>query len=339
MAKVMILGSGGFGLSLAVTLTRGGHEVTVWSKYPAELQEIRQYGEHRKLLPGVPVDPGIRLTTRLEEVEGKSIVLFAVPSFAVREVASALKGLLSADSILVNVGKGLEEGSCLRLSQVIGEELPGFPVVALSGPSHAEEIARGVPTTVVAACKNRDSARLLQELMKNTNLRIYLSDDMVGVELAGALKNTIALCAGICDGMGLGDNAKAALMTRGLAEISRLGTVMGAMPETFVGLAGMGDLIVTCTSMHSRNRRCGILIGQGLALEDAVARVGTVEGVYAGKTAYLLSQKHGVEMPITQELHQVLTRQKPVEKVLADLMGRPGRHENENVWQAEQNQY
>lgn len=330
MSRILIMGSGGFGAALAVMLHKSGHTVTMWSKFQSEIDEIRLYGENRKLLPGVPIDSAIGLTTSPESAREAELVLLAVPSFAVRETAARLAPVLNPQAVVANVGKGFEEHSLLRLSQVIRQELPQNDVVVLSGPSHAEEIARNVPTTIVAACEQRCCAEFVQDQLMNTNLRVYVNDDTVGVELGGALKNIIAVCSGICDGLGLGDNTKAALMTRGLAEIARLGVAMGAKSETFMGLTGMGDLIVTCTSMHSRNRRAGILIGQGLSADEAVARVGmTVEGLSADRAAYALSRKLGVEMPITNELYQVITQGKEVRAALADLMERPKRHENE----------
>ncbi len=333
MANILILGSGGFGAALAVMLHKSGHQVSMWSKFQQELDEIRLYGEHRRLLPGIPIDTAIRLTSGLEDAAQAELAIIAVPSFAVRETARALAPRLGKDTVVANVGKGFEEKTLLRLSQVIREEIPENDIVVLSGPSHAEEIARNVPTTIVAACANRAGAEYVQDLLMNTNLRVYVSDDMVGVELGGALKNIIAICAGVCDGLGLGDNTKAALMTRGLAEIARLGAAMGAQAETFAGLTGMGDLIVTCTSMHSRNRRAGIFLGQGLSPEEALSRVGmTVEGIIADRAAYALAQRYGVEMPIVEQLYQVITQGKEVRQALADLMGRPRRHENEHIW-------
>ncbi len=330
MADIMILGSGGFG---AVMLHKYGDAVCMWSRFQEEIDEIRKYGENKKLLPGIAIDMSIELTTDLELCRDKKIIILAVPSFAVRSVAHSIKDIISPDTIVVNVGKGFEESSLMRLSEVIKEELPNNDVVILSGPSHAEEIARGVPTTIVAACKNRESAEYVQDLLMNTNLRVYVNDDIIGVELGGALKNIIAVCAGVCDGLGLGDNTKAALITRGLAEIARLGTAMGAQDETFTGLTGMGDLIVTCTSMHSRNRRCGIFIGQGLSADDATKRVGmTVEGCVAAKAAYMLSRKYNIEMPITEQLYKVITEDKDIKTALNDLMERPKRHENERIW-------
>ncbi|MEG2597138.1 MAG: NAD(P)H-dependent glycerol-3-phosphate dehydrogenase, partial [Oscillospiraceae bacterium] len=241
--------------------------------------------------------------------------------------------VLAKDTVVASVAKGLENGTHKRLSEVIEEEIPHHPIVILSGPSHAEEIARGVPTTIVAASKCRNSAEYIQDTLSNKTLRIYVSDDVIGVGLGGALKNIIAVCAGICDGLELGDNAKAALMTRGLAEIARLGVAMGADRETFSGLAGIGDLIVTCTSMHSRNRRTGILIGQGLSPDEAVERVGmTVEGCIATQSAHELAKEKGVSMPIVEQLYDVLYGHKDIKQVISNLMERPKRHENEKIW-------
>ncbi len=336
---IVVLGSGGFGVSLAVTLFRCGYRVTLWGAFAEELAMIRKYGEHRKLLPGIAVDSAIAFSTDISCVKDADLVIMAVPSFAVRDVAHKLKAAIPEHTVIANVGKGFEESTLMRLSEVIRSECANNPVVALSGPSHAEEIARGVPTTLVAASVDRESAEYVQDLLMTTNLRIYVSDDVVGVELGGGLKNIIALCAGVLDGMGLGDNVKAALMTRGLAEIARLGSAMGAHTSTFAGLTGMGDLIVTCTSMHSRNRRAGIFIGQGLSAKDAIERVGmTVEGISAANAAYDLSLKYNVQMPIVEQLHAVLHENKPVKEAVVDLMERPKRHESEKVWFAAQNQ-
>lgn len=333
MAKIVILGSGGFGTSLAVTFYRFDYDVTLWSVSKEEIDGIRKYGENKKLLPGIAVDSLINLTTDISCVEEADVVVFAVPSFAVRSVAMLAKTYIKAGAVIVNVGKGFEDKTLKRLSEVISEEMPNNKVVVLSGPSHAEEIARGIPTTLVAASSSRESAEFIQDLFMQTSLRIYVNDDVVGVELGGALKNIIALCAGIADGIGLGDNTKAALITRGLAEIARLGVTMGAKAETFAGLTGIGDLIVTCMSMHSRNRRAGIFIGQGLSASEAVKKVGmTVEGCMAAISAYELSKKHDVCMPIVEQLYEVIQHEKDIKEALVDLMDRPGRHENEKVW-------
>ena len=333
MAKIAILGAGGFGVSLAVMCRQYGHEVTLWGKFPEEMEAIRRDGENKRLLPGVPVSPDIRLTSALADIAAAELAIFAVPSFAVRETARAAAPFLSPGAVAANVGKGLEKGTKKRLSEVIGEEVPGRDIVAVSGPSHAEEVARGVPTTVVAACLNRAASEFVQDTLTNRTLRVYVSDDVTGVELAGALKNMIAVCAGICDGMQLGDNARAALITRGLAEIARLGIAMGARRSTFAGLAGVGDLIVTCTSVHSRNHRAGILIGQGVPPAEAVARIGmTVEGCLAARTAWELAREKGVPMPIVEQLNLVLDENKDPRQAVADLMNRPLRHEDERVW-------
>ena len=323
MSNLTILGTGGFGIALAAMCHRYGHTVTLWGKFPEEIAEIRQCGEHRRLLPGVPVDSAIELTADISAAAKADLVILAVPSFAVRETARTVSPVLPASAVVANVGKGLEKGSKKRLSQVISEEIPGNPIVALSGPSHAEEIARGVPTTIVSASQRRQSAEWVQELRTNPTLRIYVSDDVSGVELSGALKNIIAVCAGICDGLQLGDNTKAALITRGLAEIARLGTALGADAATFSGLAGVGDLIVTCTSMHSRNLHAGMLIGRGKDVETAKKEVGqVVEGINALPAACKLAKKYKVEMPIVNAVDDILSGRLAARDALATMMGR-----------------
>ena len=331
MASIFVMGAG-WGTSLAVMFNRYGHAVTLWSPFENELEEIRRHGEHKRLLPGVPVPPSIHLTCDLRKAEGAEIVVMAVPSFAIRESAAKLKDVLSPGTLVVNAGKGLEKETYKRFTQVIGEELPAARVVALSGPSHAEEVGRGVPTTIVSASEDREAAERVQELLMNERFRIYANTDVIGVELGGALKNVIALAAGVCDGLDIGDNAKAALMTRGLAEIARLGVAMGASSETFAGLSGMGDLIVTCSSLHSRNRRAGILIGQGKTPEEAVRLVGTVEGYYASLAGRELSQKIGVEMPITTQCYRICYEGQSPKAAILELMARPRRHESEAPW-------
>ncbi len=323
MANIVILGSGGFGLSLAIMADRYGHKVTVWSKFQSEIDDIRAHGEHVQKLPGVAVSETIGLTSDISCVKDCDVLLFGIPSLFVRDVASLAKPYIDENMVIVNTGKGLEEGSLKLLSDVLKEELNSDKIVVLSGPSHAEEVARGIPTTVVAASENTEAAEYVQETLGNGALRIYLSNDVVGCEIGGALKNIIALSAGICDGLGYGDNTKAALMTRGIHEIARLGVAMGADVQTFSGLTGIGDLIVTCTSMHSRNRRAGILIGQGISPEAAVEKVGTVEGYHCCKTAYALSQRLGVEMPITEQLNNLLFCGGNVKDALDKLMSRP----------------
>lgn len=329
MANIVILGSGGFGLSLAVMSERYGHNVTVWSKFQKEIDDIRAHGEHIQKLPGVPVSERIGLTSDISCIKGCDVLIFGIPSSFVRDVAKQAKPYIEDRMVIVNTGKGLEDGTYKLLSTVLSEELDSDKIVVLSGPSHAEEVARGIPTTIVAASDNTSAAAYVQETLSNGSLRIYLNNDVIGCEIGGALKNIIALSAGICDGLGYGDNTKAALMTRGIHEIARLGAAMGANVQTFSGLTGIGDLIVTCTSMHSRNRRAGILIGQGISPEEAVEKVGTVEGYYCCKTAYALSRRLNVEMPITEQLNNVLFCGGDVRLALEKLMGRPQKHEEE----------
>ncbi len=330
MANITVLGCG-FGTALAILADKAGHNVTLWSKFEDEINAIRRYGEHRKLLPGVPVPASIHLTTELTSLATADVVILAVPSQSVREVSHTAAEVINPAARVVCVAKGFEQNTLLRMDEIISQEMQN-PVVILSGPSHAEEVGRGVPTAVVVSSRNRADAEYVQDVLMDHTLRIYVNDDIVGVELGGALKNIIALAVGICDGMGIGDNTKAALMTRGMTEIARLGVKMGAQTETFAGLSGFGDLIVTCTSMHSRNHRAGILIGQGMPAADAVKKVGTVEGYSATELAFLLSQKYDVAMPITRQLYGVLFEDKPVMKALDNLMDRPRRHEEEEVW-------
>ena len=327
MAKIVILGSGGFGLSLAIMAEHCGHDVTVWSKFQSEIDDIRSHGEHVQKLPGVPVSESIAMTSDISCVKGCEVLIFGIPSSFVRDVAKAASPYVDDNMVIVNTGKGLEEGSLKTLSEVIKEEIHTDKLVVLSGPSHAEELARCVPTTIVAASENHDAAELVQREFGNSYLRIYLNDDVKGCEIGGALKNIIALCVGICDGLGYGDNTNAALMTRGIHEIARLGKACGANIATFSGLTGIGDLIVTCTSMHSRNRRAGILIGQGVSPEEAVERVGTVEGYFCCKAAYDLSRRLGIEMPITEQLNEVLFNGGDVRLALGALMNRPQNYE------------
>ena len=331
--KISVLGSGGWGTALALVLLENGHDVTLWSYTQAESDVLRETGEN-PMLKGVPLPGELKLTADLACVKGCGAVVLATPSFAVRTTARAAAPLLEKGTVLVSVSKGIEKDTSLTLTEAIAQEVgEAHPIVALSGPSHAEEVGRRVPTAVVSASKDRAAAELVQDLFMNERFRVYASDDVVGVELAAALKNVIALCAGVCDGMGFGDNTKAALMTRGLTEIARLGVALGGRRETFAGLAGVGDLIVTCTSMHSRNRRCGILIGQGVPVEEAVRQIGAVvEGYYATATARVLAEKAGVEMPITQAAYAAFYQGKDPRAVVAELMTRAKKHELEDSW-------
>lgn len=333
MADVFVLGSGGFGLSLAVMSCNFGHNVTVWSAFSEEIEMLKRDREHKQKLPGVKIPENITLTSEINMLEmndDDTIVIMGIPSAYTRDVARQAAPYLEK-GIILNTAKGLEEGTYKRMSEVISEEIPNLPVVTLSGPSHAEEVGRGIPTTVVVSSKDMNAANYIQEVFSNKLFRIYINNDIVGCELGGSLKNIIALCAGICDGLGYGDNTKAALMTRGIAEIARLGKSLGADPATFSGLTGIGDLIVTCTSMHSRNRRAGILIGEGTSPDEAVKQIGTVEGYYCCKVAYELAHSLNVDMPITEQLYRVLYEFADVKEALGNLMGRPHRHEAEEL--------
>ena len=331
--KISVMGSGGWGTALALVLLENGHDVTLWSYTEAESAVLKEQREN-PMLKGVPLPEDLKLTSDSSCVKGCGVVVLATPSFAVRTTARALAPLLEPGTVLVSVSKGIEKDTSLTLTEAIAQEVgERCPIVALSGPSHAEEVARQIPTAVVSASKDRSAAELVQDLFMNERFRVYASDDVVGVELGAALKNVIALCAGVCDGMGYGDNTKAALMTRGLTEIARLGVAMGGRRETFAGLTGVGDLIVTCTSMHSRNRRCGILIGKGVPAQQAVQEIGAVvEGYYAAATARALARKVGVEMPITEAAYQVLYCGKDPQSVIVELMTRERKHELEDSW-------
>ncbi len=327
MAKITVLGSGGWGMALALTAFRNGHTVTLWSPFKDEVKLLTEKRTNEKLLKDIYIPKEIAVTDDLSAVEGDDVTVIAVPSIAVREVAHKLS-VYKKDGIVVNVSKGLEKGSLKRLSQVIKDEIPQADVVVLSGPSHAEEVAREIPTSLVSASESPTACEKVQEIMAGENLRVYTSFDIVGVELGGALKNVIAVAAGFCDGIGLGDNTKAALITRGLAEMSRLGVTMGAKEYTFAGLTGIGDLVVTCTSRHSRNNRFGYKVGIGIAVKDALAEVGTVEGYYAAKMAHDLAEKHSIELPIIEECYNVLHTGKDVKSVVSDLMKRPNKREH-----------
>lgn len=327
MAKITVLGSGGWGIALAITAFDSGHSVTLWSPFKDEVELLKEKRCNEKLLAGIKIPDEIDITDDLSCVKGSLITVLAVPSGAIDEVSKKLSTFNDC-GIVVNVAKGFEKSTLSRLSQVIGRNLSGKSLVVLSGPSHAEEVARRIPTSLVAASQDLSAAQTVQSAFSNEFLRVYTSDDVIGVELGGALKNVIAICAGICDGLGLGDNTKAALITRGLAEMIRLGVCMGAAEITFAGLAGMGDLIVTCTSQHSRNNRFGRLVGSGVAVDKALAEVGTVEGYYAAVIAYQLGCKYSVELPIIEKCYHVLYENMPVDSVVKDLMLRPKRSEN-----------
>lgn len=335
--KITVLGTGGWGMALSMVLCHNGHEVTAWTFFEEECNALRATRSNEKLLPGVRLPEEIALTTDLSCVKDAELVVMAVPSFVVASTAASLAEYLPAGVPVVNVGKGLDSkhGFC-RFSETIARELGGKnPVVALTGPTHAEEVSREIPTAIVAASENKYAAELAQDVFMNEYFRVYTSSDIIGCELGGAFKNIIALGAGIIDGIGLGDNSKAALMTRGLTEIARLGMALGARQDTFAGLSGVGDLIVTCTSMHSRNRRAGILIGQGKDVQTAMKEVGAVvEGYYATEAGYHLAQKMRISMPICEAMYHVLYEGGDVREAANCLMTRDRKdeHESESVW-------
>ena len=322
MAKAGVIGSGSWGTALARVLSKNGHEVTLWSRREEESLMLREERENKSKLPGVKIPDDIICTTDLEQaVREKDILVLATASPSIRSMAKKMAPYVAAGQLIVDVSKGIEESTLMILTDVIAQEIPQCRAAVLSGPSHAEEVGRDIPTTVVAGAKDRETAEYIQNLFMNKVFRVYTSPDMLGIELGGALKNVIALAAGAADGLGCGDNTKAALITRGIAEMSRLGVAMGGHIETFNGLTGIGDLIVTCASMHSRNRRAGILIGQGKTMQEAMDEVKmVVEGVNSAKAAKTLAEKYGIDMPIVQEVNQVLFEDKPAREALADLM-------------------
>jgi glycerol-3-phosphate dehydrogenase (NAD(P)+) len=321
--KICVLGSGTWGSSMAKLLCENGNEVSLWSYFKEEAEQLKATHKHM-FLENVDMPENILYSSDMEEcVNGAQVVILATPSHTIRQTATTLSGCIKKEQIITIISKGIEEGTFLRLSQIVKELIPDNIVSVMSGPSHAEEVAIGLPTTNVIACEDMNVARMLQKAFMNDRFRIYTNPDVIGVELGGALKNVIALCAGISDGLGYGDNTKAALMTRGIAEITRLGVALGGKAETFAGLSGIGDLIVTCTSMHSRNRRAGILIGQGKTLEEAQNEVKmVVEGAKTTIAAYGLAKKMNVEMPIVNEAYAVLFEHKPAKEAVIDLMNR-----------------
>ena len=332
MAKIGIIGSGSWGMALSVLLYNNGHEVTVWSALPEEIKEMEQIHRHHTL-PELILPEDMVFTEDLEEaMTGKDLLVTAVPSVYVRSTAKRMNPFCRYGQVVVNVAKGIEETTLMTLSEILEEELPMADVAVLSGPSHAEEVSKGLPTTCVAGASTRKTAEYIQSMFMSEVFRVYTSPDIQGIELGGSLKNVIALAAGIADGLGYGDNTKAALITRGIAEISRLGTAMGGKIQTFGGLSGIGDLIVTCASMHSRNRRAGILIGQGKSMEEATREVKmVVEGVYSAKAALALSQKYEVSMPIVEQVNAVLFDGKSASEAVRDLMLRDKTIESSDI--------
>ena len=333
MAKTGIMGAGSWGTALALLLHKNGHEVTVWSISQEEVDMLAGEREHKSKLPGVKIPEEMRFTTNLEEaVTGKDFLLLAVPSPFTRNTARSMKPYVAEGQIIVDVAKGIEEDTLMTLSQQIGEEIPQADVAVLSGPSHAEEVGRGLPTTVVIGARSKETADYLQKMFMNEVFRVYTSPDMLGMELGGALKNVIALAAGMTDGLGLGDNTKAALITRGITEIGRLALAMGAKFETISGLTGIGDLIVTCASKHSRNRKAGMLIGQGYTMKEAMDEVKmVVEGVYSAKAAIALGKKYQVDLPIIEQVNAVLFENRPAKEAVTELMMRDKKAENDDL--------
>lgn len=331
MAKVSVIGAGAWGIALAIVLRNNNNDVTIWSKLENEVNMLKNDRENSISLPGIKIQDDIKITADIKEaVEGMDIIVMAVASRFTRQTAAMLKDIVSDGQIIVNVSKGIEDETFMTLTDVIKDELPNVEVAALSGPSHAEEVGRGIPTSVVVGAYSKEAAEKIQNAFMNNIFRVYTSPDVLGIELGGSLKNVIALAAGMADGVGCGDNTKAALITRGIAELTRLGLKMGADERTLGGLSGIGDLIVTCASMHSRNRRAGILIGQGKTPDEAMTEVkAVVEGVYSAKAAYNLAKKYDVSMPIVEQVNKVLFEGKDVNTAMMDLMGREKKSEIE----------
>ncbi len=327
--KIAVIGAGSFGTSLAMLLVSKGHDVSIWGRKKSQMALMRDTLENPHYLPGIRLPKELKIVDEMEEaLKDAEIILFSVPAQQFRGVLNTAKDFMSGNEIIVNVAKGIEKGTLLRLSEVAKEIIPEVRYVTLSGPSHAEEVAKALPTTVAVASEDEDLAKMIQNVFNTDRFRVYTNDDIAGVELGGSLKNIIALGAGISDGMGFGDNAKAAMMTRGITEMSRLGIAMGAKPETFSGLTGLGDLIVTCTSMHSRNRRCGIMMGEGKTVEEAKEEIGMfVEGLSTAEAAGALAEKYNIEMPITQCICLMIDGKITAIQAVEILMGRETKNE------------
>ncbi|MGV8984455.1 NAD(P)H-dependent glycerol-3-phosphate dehydrogenase [Clostridium sp.] len=324
MSTVAFLGGGSFGTALSIMLAKKGLKVNIWDRKLSVIDDINIKRENIKYLPNVIVPAGVTASLDIEKVISDSdIIVLAVPSHAIRDLSKVIAPHIKENQIVVSIAKGIEEGSSKRISQIIEEEIPSNPIVILSGPSHAEEVALDIPTTVVVTSKKMEYARIVQDVFMTSKFRVYTNEDIIGVEIGGAVKNIIALAAGVSDGIGYGDNAKAALMTRGMSEIIKIGTKLGGKTETFYGLTGMGDLIVTCTSMHSRNRRAGILIGKGVPMDTACEEIGmVVEGIKATRAFYALKEKAQISMPITDVLYKVLFEGKDPKYGVHELMSR-----------------
>lgn len=331
MANICVLGSGGWGTAVSILLHNNGHSVTLWSFDKTECENLKKFHENKPFLPGITIPDGIEFTNELSSCKDKDLTVIATPSHGVRNVAHNIKDYMSQGQVVLNISKGIEENTYMTISEILKEELPMCRVAVMSGPSHAEEVSRNIPTTNVVASDDINTSKYIQDIFMSSTFRVYTSNDIIGVELGGSIKNVIALCCGILDGLGCGDNTKAALMTRGLVEMTRLGVAMGGKAETFSGLSGIGDLIVTCTSMHSRNRRAGILIGQGMSVDEAQKTVNmVVEGVRSCKAAKELADRKKVEMPIISEAYNVLFNgQNPADAII-NLMGRKKKNESES---------
>ncbi len=322
MAKIGVIGAGSWGTALAFLLHTNGHQVVVWSIVESEIKMLKETHEHKDKLPGVKLPEDMEFTSDLKaSIEGKDMLVLAVPSPFTRSTSKLMSEYVSEGQIIVNVAKGIEEGTLMTLSEIIEQEIPQAEVAVMSGPSHAEEVGRRIPTTIVVGANSKSTAEFISNCFMNEVFRVYISPDVLGIELGGSLKNVVALAAGIADGLGYGDNTKAALITRGIAEITRLGVAMGGKAETFSGLSGIGDLIVTCASMHSRNRRAGILIGRGKTMDEAMAEVKmVVEGVYSAKAAMALSKEYGIQLPIIEQVNKVLFEGKAADEAVRELM-------------------
>lgn len=333
MADVAIIGAGSWGIALAKVLHTNGNKVTVWSIVEDEITMLKEKHEHVQKLPGVKLPEDMEFTTDLESaVSGKAYLILAVPSVFTRSTAKSMAPFVKEGQIIVCVAKGIEEETLMPLTDIVEQEIPQAEVAVMCGPSHAEEVGIGLPTTVVAGAKKRAVAEGIQDIFMNNVFRVYTSPDVLGMELGGSLKNVIALAAGMADGLGYGDNTKAALITRGMFEMNKLAVTMGAKQETLNGLTGIGDLIVTCESKHSRNRKAGMLIGQGYTMQQAMDEVKmVVEGVYSAKAAIALAKKHGVDMPIIEEVNKVLFEDKPAKEAVNDLMLRDRKMEHGNL--------
>ena len=333
MRKICVLGAGSWGTALAILLANNGHDVTVWSIDPEEVLMLNDYREQRDKLPGVIVPSTIVFTTDMEMALSEAeMIVCAVPSPFVRSTMKSASPYIKENVVVVDVAKGIEDGTFKTMTEIIKDECPQVRTAILSGPSHAEEVGRGIPTTIVAGAKDKELAEYVQDVFMNNYFRVYTSPDVIGIELGGALKNVIALAAGAVDGLGYGDNTKAALMTRGISEMGRLVVAMGGHIETLAGLSGIGDLIVTCTSKHSRNRNAGYLLGQGKTYQEAMDEVKmVVEGVYAAKAALALSKKYNVSMPIVEAVCAVLFEGANAKEVVGGLLGRDRTIEYANV--------